>query len=678
MEAAREGFEPKKPETDQNVPQQEALEVETPLAESAGPDHRKVFVDRVANLDKELQNSNLHEKRGGEASRQDTDTVQKIDAFTELREAAGYVTELVREECGGYAIAKAALQLPAALAGVATPFLLGEVVEQVATQGTINPITGAALLAVPAVVSVSQSLYEFVQMRMTQRLFYGQKSNYVEQVHSIAPEQRLKPEVDTEVEKQRENLGRAQNFADSLFNIGATSITAASAFVLMASVDPVVACAVVAGTAPLFGLEKKRSQQANASWDEVGKVARDLWPISFETTEKDTVSELQVHRKSNWAVQKVRDLGKKIININDRLTASVLKLSLQGTAINAAVSVSCGAYVLSQAARGDVNADGVIKFLGGVAALQGSVSMVRSLWGRLIEDAPFINRLFKLGEAQCESKTEEKKQFTDQEVVEFREKLQQSSVGIRFTGVKVVRGDNCILDIDELTLEPGSFVGIVGRRGAGKSTLINTLLGIYKPTVGNVELLVGDEKHSLSEIPLEAWHSVIGYNPQEGYRGGSLPVAEFVRIGLNEEDEKPLEMSDALAYGGALEVLSADEAEEVKIGSHRKFSGGEVKSFANSRAFIGNRKVLVLDEPTSNLDVESEAELIDNLENLGSDKMLLLISHRFNTLNNADKILVIDGGRVAEYGSHDELIEKEGAYRKLYDLAQRNNKRSGE
>jgi ATP-binding cassette, subfamily B, bacterial len=223
----------------------------------------------------------------------------------------------------------------------------------------------------------------------------------------------------------------------------------------------------------------------------------------------------------------------------------------------------------------------------------------------------------------------------------------------------------------DLTIEAGRSLAIVGLNGAGKTTLVKLLTRLYEPQQGRI-LVDGAE---LSAYPVGAWRRRVAAIFQD-FVHYDLPVRENVGFGAVELLGDDVRIRAALERAGALgfvddlphgldTTLSREYAEGAEL------SGGQWQRVAIARALLavdGGAGVLVLDEPTANLDVRAEAAFFDRFLELTRGLTTVLISHRFSTVRRADRIVVLDGGRVVEDGTHAQLVAANGRYAELFRL----------
>ena len=220
-----------------------------------------------------------------------------------------------------------------------------------------------------------------------------------------------------------------------------------------------------------------------------------------------------------------------------------------------------------------------------------------------------------------------------------------------------------VLNNISFDIYPGKTVALIGPSGAGKSTTVQLLLRFFDPQSGKIQI-DGDD---LKSLDLESYLSQVALVPQETLLFGGT-IRENILYGkLDATDTEIIEASkSANAHEFIVEFSNGYDTLVGEKGT--KLSGGERQRIAIARALLKNPKVLVLDEATSALDNQSEMLIQDALEKLMAGRTTFIIAHRLSTVHNADKIIVLDKGKIVESGTHKELMANEGLYHHLYTM----------
>jgi ABC-type multidrug transport system fused ATPase/permease subunit len=212
-------------------------------------------------------------------------------------------------------------------------------------------------------------------------------------------------------------------------------------------------------------------------------------------------------------------------------------------------------------------------------------------------------------------------------------------------------------------VKAGQMVGVVGPTGCGKSTVVSLIPRFYDATAGAVKIDGAD----IREYKFHALRDQIGYVLQEPqlFEGSVRDNIAFGKSGVTEE-----QILEAAKLANADEFIARmPHGYDTMIGERGEtLSGGQRQRIGIARAIIRNNPILILDEPTAALDTESESLVMEALERLMKGRTVITIAHRLSTIRDADKIVVLKGGVVAEEGSHDELIARNGVYAELYRI----------
>ena len=242
--------------------------------------------------------------------------------------------------------------------------------------------------------------------------------------------------------------------------------------------------------------------------------------------------------------------------------------------------------------------------------------------------------------------------------------LSSSQGRIDFEGV-TFRYANTVTDaISNLTLhiEPGKTYALVGASGAGKSTILSLILRLYDPTSGAVKI----DSRDLRSVTQKSLREQIGLVTQETFLFHDT-IFNNIQFGRLNATPEEVQQAARAAYAHDF-ILAQPKGYETVIGDKGcLLSGGQQQRLAIARAVLKNAPILLLDEATSSLDSESELQIQRALAQLAAGRTVIAIAHRLSTVLSADQIIVMDGGRIKEIGTHAELLEKSGYYRRLYD-----------
>jgi subfamily B ATP-binding cassette protein MsbA len=211
--------------------------------------------------------------------------------------------------------------------------------------------------------------------------------------------------------------------------------------------------------------------------------------------------------------------------------------------------------------------------------------------------------------------------------------------------------------------KPGEVVAIVGPTGAGKTTAINLLHRFYDPTEGHITI----DGQDLRQVTMDSWYRQIALVPQETILFGGT-ILDNIRYGNREATEEEVVAASRAAHAHDFIMSFPDQYQTIVGEKGINVSGGQRQRIAIARAIVKNPRILLLDEATSALDSESERLVQEALEQLMKGRTTFVIAHRLTTIQRADRILVLNKGRLVETGTHAELMDRKGLYQYLYTL----------
>jgi ATP-binding cassette, subfamily B, bacterial MsbA len=318
----------------------------------------------------------------------------------------------------------------------------------------------------------------------------------------------------------------------------------------------------------------------------------------------------------------------------------------------AAFGVAMALLYMVYLAKTNPNPGDFILFAGSIFSMYGPMKNITRLHNQITQARAASERVFELLETT--NSVPEPKQ---------PKMLHADRADIEFKNVHFAYGEKPVLHDINLTVKSGQLVALVGASGSGKTTLANLLLRFFDPTkgaitIGGVDLREAATRDLRNQIAVVAQENIL-------FNDTIRRNIELGRLGATNE-EIVMAARHAFAYDFIMEKEGGFNSVIGEKGV--SLSGGQRQRLAIARAVLKNAPILVLDEATSALDTESERAVQAALDELMKGRTTICIAHRLSTILHADKIVVLDQGRIVETGSHDELVRRNGVYQKLYEM----------
>ncbi|MGH3567788.1 MAG: ABC transporter ATP-binding protein [Pseudonocardia sp.] len=380
--------------------------------------------------------------------------------------------------------------------------------------------------------------------------------------------------------------------------------------------------------------------------------------LQFLTTTDRSFKEVRLFGLGPYFIERYRAMVRRFLKV-DRGINRRQSLSLGGFGL-ISVLVASAAIVLAMFATASSGRIGELAgYLQAVAVVQVSAHTMLLGVAMLFQNTLFVNNLFELFDMPEKRITSGDRRFPSPllQGIEFRD------VSFVYPGT-----DRRVLDRVCFVLPAGRCVALVGQNGAGKTTLVKLLTRLYEPTGG--QILV--DGVPIEQYDLDDLRSKMGVIFQD-YIQYEMSVRNNIGFGQVEDLEDDARIRTAAQASGAAQVVDGlHGGYDAVLGRHfedgNQLSGGQWQKVALARAFMRSAPVVVLDEPTSSIDAKAETEIFGRLRDIAGNATSLLIAHRFSTVRIADKILVIEDGRLIEEGTHAELLRAEGHYAYLFHL----------
>ncbi len=315
------------------------------------------------------------------------------------------------------------------------------------------------------------------------------------------------------------------------------------------------------------------------------------------------------------------------------------------------IVIGVGSYL---AITGSITVGTLAAFVGYLEQLFGPLRRLVSSFTTLTQSFASMDRVFQLMDEDYDIKNG----IGAQPI-----KISKGQIDLKHVSFKYNENEKEVLHDINLTINKGETVAFVGISGGGKSTLINLIPRFYDVTQG--EILI--DHHNVKDFLTGSLRNQIGLVQQDNILFSDT-VKENILLGRPDATDD--EVVEAAKMANAHDFISnLPNGYDTEVGERGvKLSGGQKQRLSIARIFLNNPPVLILDEATSALDLESEAIIQEALDVLSKDRTTLIVAHRLSTITHADRIVVMENGRIVETGTHQQLINKRGAYEHLYSI----------
>ncbi len=386
--------------------------------------------------------------------------------------------------------------------------------------------------------------------------------------------------------------------------------------------------------------------------------ARRLWYFEWIFTEPNILKEIRVFQSAEYLMNKMKNIQGELYEMFKKPLDKYLIIWFGLNSWEVLFGLTLVYLQISGVTSGAITIGSLVLFIDMVLNLQSNVVNTAINLGEVFANNLYINdfrQVMELPDLVKEKLETTKIDIKKAPRVEFK------GVNFKYPGTEVM-----ILNKINIVIEAGTNVALVGINGAGKSTLIKLLCRFYDVDEGEI-LINGINVKDISKKDL---YSLMGTLFQS-FAQFHFTVKENIVMGdPNLDDEEKMKLAATQAGAASFIEKFPDKYDQIlgrEFDDGEEISGGQWQKLAIARAFYEQAPLLILDEPTSAIDAEAEMEIFANLQKIYRNKTLVLVSHRFSTVRNANQIYVIDGGKVVEHGSHQELIKNNGKYSKMFN-----------
>jgi ATP-binding cassette subfamily B protein len=449
---------------------------------------------------------------------------------------------------------------------------------------------------------------------------------------------------------------------DLMSNVLGQAQTTISIFSLVIGLiyfEPYLIVLLILSIFPSFINEVRFSQQQYSLARSWTSERRELDYLRFIGANDKTAKEIKLFGLTSFLVERFETLATRYFKLNKSL---VVKRSSYGFLFNVLGSISYYAayvFIIYRVLSGGITLGELTFLSGSFNRLMTSLRDFFSKFTRISESSLYLKDYFDFLDIPSKYKNEKE--------VPLPEKIK---IGFEFKNVYFAypESDNQIVKDISFVIKAGEKIAFVGQNGAGKTTLTKLLLRFYEPTSGEI-LLDGININRYNKANYQEYFGVLF----QDFFKYEFSVKENIAIGKIDEIDDYERIQKAAELSLANEVVSElkygyDQQLGKRFAKGQELSGGQWQKIALARAYMKNAEVMILDEPTSALDAKAESEVFERFIGLIKDKTSVIISHRFSTVRQADRILVLQEGKILESGTHNELMENKKLYAQLFTL----------
>ena len=531
--------------------------------------------------------------------------------------------------------------------------------------------TIALSLTSPVIIIILLTTFFSTLNRITQRI-YRYSYERIRRYHLRFFEHELKakiseldlaqfenPKLSNEIQKGKDNIYKIEVFLQSSVRTIASTISTIIAGIIVLNVSPLLFLFIFVLSIPNNIIYAQFIREIWGYYNGFIEKSRKRWTLTWLLTNEPFIPEYRITQANT----RIGQIGRELLQyLSDKLMAihkRNLHRNILSGLINAAVYIVSPLYLINLILRGTISIGDFTFYQRKILDFSRELDSIMGSFLEISDSATYVTYVRNIFELESE-------------IVEGSEKIGKPiPPKIEFSNVsfKYPRSKRYALRNVSLTIQPKEEIAIVGENGAGKTTLIKLLLRFYDPTEGKI-LINGTP---IQKLPLKDYYDTISAIFQEFNTYDPLTIKENISIGDIKKKSTKEALIQAAKKADAHEfIMKLDKKYEQVVAKEftggTKLSWGQWQKVALARMFYRDRPILILDEPTASIDAAAEYKIFKRIYRMFEKKTVIIISHRFSTVRNAQKIYVLKEGKIIEKGSHDALLKKNGTYAKAFKL----------
>lgn len=600
------------------------------------------------------------------------DLGQRIHTLFGIRRAVA----MVWASAPGWTIAGGILIVLQGILPLATLYLLKLIIDAVTTGTTTGHVEGSFGTILPLLVVFCVLLLITIFTRSLSGYVSEAQSRYTtdhaqEIIHAKSIEVDLEyyenpSYYDAFYRAQAEAPARPTRIVNGLVQVGQSTITLCATLIILISFSWTLAALLLVAIVPVAYIRWKYADIEYQWRKSRTSKERESFYFHWLLTGEGHAKEIRLFNLGERFAQRYRQLRAQVRQEHLLISRKKVIADIAAQSVAVLALFVSFLFIAYKTIEGSISLGDLVLYFGLIQQSQSYMNTLLSGLAGLYEDTIFLTNIYEFLDLHPKVKEPE---HPLQIPVPVTRGISFEHVDFRYPGSESLT----LTDIN-ITIPAGKTVALVGENGSGKTTLIKLLCRLYDPESGRITL-DGTDIRMFRTLDLRKEISIIF----QDYARYNLTARENIAIGSREQLVDDEDVARAAEASGADTVINQlDQSYETILGKMfekgAELSIGEWQKIALARAFIRDAQLIVMDEPTSSLDPLAEAEVLQQLKKISEGRTTVIISHRLSSVKAADIIYYLDGGRVVEMGTHDELINVKGSYAHLYETQARQYK----
>lgn len=511
------------------------------------------------------------------------------------------------------------------------------------------------LLIVELLNLIFNTIDRIVKDRFQQKIELVLNEHFFKKMYELSQEQFDDEVFNTKLERARDSLFQIWRIVNEISFVVSSFISFIGSLIAIVLSAPIIGLVIALSVVPAALLNMKQNNLREAIYKRIEPIDRVAYRTRWMLIDTASMPEIRLMNAFKKMIHTWRTYMTKSQNIVYENDKKLAKIDIGAQIIQPVIGFGASLYFFKLLLAGSIGLDKFIFLRGMIETASSGADMMANSVKRLHEmtiNLQNFNEIYDLEAAIPNGVKKIERPFT----IEFK------NVCFAYPGT-----DQLVLDDVSFVIAPGNKLALVGENGAGKSTLIKLLLRQYLPTTGLIVINGTDIK----DIDIEHYYSGISNLSQDFLILQHLSIKDNLSMGLNNEptEDEIYQVTDLVDATKFIQKLphKLNSRLDPSFNEGTNLSGGQKQRLGVARALLRNGDVMILDEPTSAIDAKGEYAIFNNIYKTHAAKTTLIVSHRFSTVRKADSIIVMEQGKITEYGTHEELLEYGGLYKEMFE-----------